>query len=402
MITSLSLENFRSFRRVEFQLRPFVLLVGRNAAGKTNLIQGFLFLRDIARSGLANAISLQGGLSFLQNADLACGRELKISVDLTLPAGESQRKLSDGRMVVFTPGPARYAFSLVCGDRPKVLSDRFFMQFTVSTAEGVAKQGWMEIRHQGEEIQYSFELPDGIDEEAILPPPLREGASAPCALILESPTLYPMGLVRRALSKISCYEFSPRLSGRLEFRTGAAELVEDGSNAAIALGRVLAHPESRRQFLVLVQDLLPFVQDVQVGDGPGGTPAIRVSEVYSPGRYLPAEALSSGTVELFALIVALFFSPRELAVFEEPAARLDPAVIERLVHLMQEAAIRQPMIVSTQHPALLRHTPIESVCLVSRDEKGFSVLSRPIDRPEVKTFLDEDVGLDDLFLADLL
>ena len=69
---------------------------------------------------------------------------------------------------------------------------------------------------------------------------------------------------------------------------------------------------------------------------------------------------------------------------------------------MREASVRQPIIVSTQHPALLRHAPPESVYLVSRDERGFSTLSRPVDRPEVQTFLEEEVGLDDLFLTDLL
>jgi predicted ATPase len=84
-ITALTLRNFRSFREAGLRLRPFLLLVGRNAAGKSNLIQGFLFLRDIARSGLANAISLQGGLPYLQNAGLACGRDLAVEVELTLP-----------------------------------------------------------------------------------------------------------------------------------------------------------------------------------------------------------------------------------------------------------------------------------------------------------------------------
>ncbi|HOT95295.1 MAG TPA: AAA family ATPase [Methanoregulaceae archaeon] len=402
MITSLSLENFRSFQRVEFHLRPFVVLVGRNAAGKTNLLQGFIFLRDIARSGLANAISLQGGLPFVQNAELACGRELKVAVELTLPTGESPRMLADGRTVFFSPGPCRYSFSIGCGDQPEILSDRFFMQFTVGSTGDEGLPGWMEIVHEGGAIRYRCESPEGIQEEAILPPPLREEGSTSGTLLLESPTLYPMGLVRRGLAKISCYEFGPRLPGRLDFRTGAAELAEDGSNAAIALGRVLAHPDSRRQFLRLVHDLLPFVEDVRVGDGPGGTPAIRVSEIYAPGRYFPAEVLSSGTVELFALLTALFFSPRELAIFEEPAARLHPALVERLVQLMREASVRQPIIVSTQHPALLRHAPPESVYLVSRDERGFSTLSRPVDRPEVQTFLEEEVGLDDLFLTDLL
>ncbi len=402
MITALSLENFRSFRRAELRLQPFVLLIGRNAAGKTNLIQGFLFLRDIARSGLANAISLQGGLPFLQNAGLACGRELTVRVELTLPTGESLRTLSDGRRLAFAPGACTYAFALACGDRPEIRSDRFSMQFTLTPPNGEAFPGSMEIVNEGGEVRFLFELPPGVDEDTVFPPALREGATTPNTLLLESPTLYPMGLVRRSLALISCYEFGPRLSGRLDRRTGAAELAEDGSNAAIALGRVLAHPESRRQFLALVRDLLPFIDDVVVGDGPGEASEIRVAEVYTPGRYLPAEALSSGTVELFALLVALFFSPRELALFEEPVGRLHPGVIERLTGLMLEAAAHQPMLVSTQHPAILRHTPVDVVCLVSRDDAGFSVLSRPADRPEVRTFLEEEVGLDDLFLADLL
>jgi predicted ATPase len=401
-ITALTLRNFRSFREAELRLRPFLLLVGRNAAGKSNLIHGFLFLRDIARSGLANAISLQGGLAYLQNAGLACGRDLGVEVELTLPVEMSALALPDGRRLEIAPGACTYAFALGCNERAEVREDRFVMRFSVKAPGNEQAQGSVEIVHEGDRLRYAFDLPAGVDEAVFLPPALRETRLGPDSLMLESPTLYPMGLVRRALALVSCYEFGPRLTKRLDLRTGRAELAEDGSNAAIALGRVLAHADSRRQFLALLRDLLPFIEDVVVGDGPGGAPEIRVAEVYAPGRYLPAEALSSGTVELFALLVALFFSPRELAIFEEPAARLHPLVAGRLVGLMREAAATQPLLVSTQHPAVLRHAPVEDVCLVARDEDGFSVLSRPADRADVRTFLEEEVGLDELFLADLL
>lgn len=401
-ITALTLRNFRSFREAELRLQPFLLLVGRNAAGKSNLIHGFLFLRDIARTGLANAISLQGGLAYLQNAGLACGRDLEFEVELTLPVKMSALALPDGKKVEIAPGTCTYAFALGCDDRAKVREDRFVMRFSTTAPGCEPVPGSVELVHEGDRLRYVFDLPPGIDETVFLPPVLREARLGPDALMLESPTLYPMGLVRRALGLISCYEFGPRLTRRLDLRTGRAELAEDGSNAAIALGRVLAHPDSRRQFLTLLRDLLPFIEDVVVGDGPGGAPEIRVAEVYAPGRYLPAEALSSGTVELFALLVALFFSPRELAIFEEPAARLHPLVAGRLVGLMREASFFQPLIVSTQHPAVLRNTPIDAVCLVSRDTDGYSVLSRPADRADVQAFLQEQVGLDELFLADLL
>ncbi len=401
-ITALTLRNFRSFREAELRLRPFLLLVGRNAAGKSNLIHGFLFLRDIARSGLANAISLQGGLAFLQNAGLACGRDFAVEVELTLPVEMSALALPDGRRLEIAPGICTYAFALGCDERAEVREDRFVMRFSVTAPGEPSAPGSIQIVHEGDRLRYAVDLPPGVDEAVFLPPVLREARLGPNALMLESPTLYPMGLVRRALALVSCYEFGPHLTARLDLRTGAAELAEDGSNAAIALGRVLADPDSRRQFLALLRDLLPFVEDVTVGDGPGGAPEIRVAEVYAPGRYLPAEALSSGTVELFALLVALFFSPRELAIFEEPVARLHPLVVGRLVGLMREASKVQPLLVSTQHPAVLRHAPVEDVCVVSRDENGFSVLSRPADRADIRTFLEEEVGLDDLFLADLL
>jgi hypothetical protein len=350
-ITALTLRNFRSFREAELRLRPFLLLVGRNAAGKSNLIHGFLFLRDIARSGLTNAISLQGGLAYLQNAGLACGRDLGVEVELTLPVEMAAIALPDGRRIEIAPGTCTYAFALGCNERAEVREDRFIMRFTVTPPGDEPAPGSVEIVHEGDRLRYAVDLLPGIDEAVFLPPVLRETRLGPDSLMLESPTLYPMGLVRRALALVSCYEFGPRLTARLDLRTGAAELAEDGSNAAIALGRVLAHPDSQRQFLALLRDLLPFIEDVVVGDSPGGAPEIRVAEVYAPGRYLPAEALSSGTVELFALLIALFFSPRELAIFEEPAARLHPLVAGRLVGLMREASASQSMIVSTQHPA---------------------------------------------------
>jgi hypothetical protein len=403
VITALSLRNFRSFREAQFRLgQPFVLLVGRNAAGKTNLLQGFLFLRDIARSGLTNAISLQGGLTYLQNTGLACGRNLSVGVELTLPGGESTLGQSDGGIVVFSPGCCFYTFELGCDGSAHVLSDRFTMAFTLTRPGGEPMPGKMDLVHEQDRVHYLFALPEGIDDTVILPRVMRDVAIAPGSLLLESPTLFPMGLVRRALALIACYEFGPRLPRHLDKRTGAAELNEDGSNASIALARVLADPEHRRQFLTLARDLLPFIEDVVVGDGPDGAFEIRVSETYAPGRYLPAETLSSGTVELFAFLVALFFTPRELAIFEEPVGRMHPSVVSKLVGLIRDAARTQPMIVSTNSPQILRDTPVDALCLISRDDEGFSTLSWPAERVDIMTFLEEEVGLDELYLADLL
>jgi hypothetical protein len=44
------------------ELSPLSVLVGANASGKTNFVQLFRFLRDVANEGFDSAIALQGGI----------------------------------------------------------------------------------------------------------------------------------------------------------------------------------------------------------------------------------------------------------------------------------------------------------------------------------------------------
>jgi len=55
-------------------------LVLPNASGKSNFVQIFQFLRDIAISGLDNAVSLQGGVEYLRNMNIGASEDLSIKV----------------------------------------------------------------------------------------------------------------------------------------------------------------------------------------------------------------------------------------------------------------------------------------------------------------------------------
>ena len=61
-ISKIRIANFKSFADQTVELNDFNLLVGANASGKSNFVQAFKFLRDIASHGLEEAISLQGGV----------------------------------------------------------------------------------------------------------------------------------------------------------------------------------------------------------------------------------------------------------------------------------------------------------------------------------------------------
>ena len=69
-ITKLTVENFKSFDKLEVELRPFNIVVGSNASGKSNFVDVFRFLHDIAEDSLESAIGSRGGAETLRNFNL--------------------------------------------------------------------------------------------------------------------------------------------------------------------------------------------------------------------------------------------------------------------------------------------------------------------------------------------
>ena len=67
MITTLSVDNFKTFRNLTVDLRPFNLVIGANASGKSNFVSIFRFLSNALQSGLDNAVSMEGGAKHLRN-----------------------------------------------------------------------------------------------------------------------------------------------------------------------------------------------------------------------------------------------------------------------------------------------------------------------------------------------
>ena len=90
-ITHLEASNWRNFKSVEFDVGERLFIVGPNAAGKSNLLDIFRFLSDIAASGggLSSAIERRGGLKKVRSLfarNYAGGR---LIIDVTLQEAET-------------------------------------------------------------------------------------------------------------------------------------------------------------------------------------------------------------------------------------------------------------------------------------------------------------------------
>lgn len=88
-ITHIRASNWRNFKTLDFPLDNRLFIVGPNASGKSNLLDLFRFLGDIASAGggLAAAIEKRGGLSKVRSLFARNHRSGRLEVDVFLEDG---------------------------------------------------------------------------------------------------------------------------------------------------------------------------------------------------------------------------------------------------------------------------------------------------------------------------
>lgn len=441
-IRHIRVRNFKSFRDAEVQLSPLTALVGANASGKSNFVQLFRFLRDIAQKGLENAIALQGGAEYLLNMQI--GNREPLEVEIEANTGWSSPPLNHANGAYDIRGESvRYSFRLEWNHHERL---------SVQEESFILRTSWRDIRHVDDTppkiscianvdivlsrqanvvtaklISSESSLPlqaehvfgimpiDGImnvpDAYTAFPISWRTivGERIPDnALLIELDANIITGFWRPLILPFAyagVYDFRPESIKRYSSAEGVLELQQDGSNLPIVLRRILQDPERARQFRNLLSLFLPFVRDVQVQSLPNQSLMVTLQEEFGQTSDVPASFVSDGTVELVALITALYFTePRlvQVLVLEEPDRNLHPRLAERLVGMMQEVSQRRQVIFTTHNAEVVRHLPLESLLLVSRDREGFSTITRPADSKRVREFLKEEIGASDLFVKELL
>lgn len=85
IVSRLILKNWRNFQSADVRLGDRVFLVGPNASGKSNLLDAFRFLRDLAAKqggGLQKAVSDRGGISKIRC--LAARRSPNVEIEVHL------------------------------------------------------------------------------------------------------------------------------------------------------------------------------------------------------------------------------------------------------------------------------------------------------------------------------
>jgi energy-coupling factor transporter ATP-binding protein EcfA2 len=419
-ITRVRISNFKSFGKdVDVGLGPLNVLVGPNGSGKSNFVAVFSFLKDLAKEGLESAISYTaGGIDYLKNLRSEPHDPLRLEVTSDLGYhGKSLRVPGAGPIetIEIEISGTNYNFTL-WSSRGKGSSDISVHEMITHGAKvtvipagdpggkNVVLDENIRISKMDEVTSYapfSITISPGLKilTEQIFKPFFVANESKSDELLIQSRLNF---FGQHFLDDAGIYDFDPNLPRDAVGGPGGSELESDGENLAIALKSILEDPEKKRKFLNLMSFVLPFVTEMTTALHSDGSVLLRFAEGYRPEAALPATVMSDGTINVTALLVALYFMDNPLAIIEEPDRGIHPSLASAVMIIIKEVSQQKQLIITTHSPELLKHVSLEDILLISRDKSGDSTISKPGEKEGIRKFLSDELGIADLFVSNLL
>ena len=335
--TGLSLENWRNFVNVEVDLQRRAFLIGPNASGKSNLLDAFRFLYDIAivGGGFQEAVRRRGGVSGIRA--LAARRYPDVEVRVTV-GNDEQRALWEYRI--------RFAQDNI--RRPFIKEES--------------------VLHQGEVFLERPNAEDGVDPQR------------------KSQTYLEQVNVNREFRDL--VEFL----GSVRYRHIVPQLMRDpersigrendpfGGDFLDQLARTPARTQRSRlrRITKALQVAVPQLQELEPWRDDRGTPHLRGRYEHwrHQGAWQYEQDLSDGTLRLLGFLWSVIEGGGPL-LLEEPELSLHPEVVRHLPQLIaraQRGSGRQ-IIMSTHSADLLQDKGIgmDEVLLLMPANEGTEV-----------------------------
>jgi predicted ATPase len=373
MIRDIRIVRFRSLADARLGLGPLRLLIGPNAAGKSNFIDALRLLAEAVRTDVETAVSRRGGLERIVFLG-ASERSFELSVDYFVPDPTAPASRSDMSYLIRVSerdGRAGVALEELQIKRNRNERGAPKLWFRAEWGKGAA------LRDPASNNREAFDTGD-------------PGVLALRALgFLDA---YPR--IRALRNFIESWQFlSVNLDRIREPRRDerATILEPDAGNLANVL-RTLEANDSSRYSRVLddVQRLLRHVRSLSTRVERGRV-ELQVQEFGFDTPFEPV-SLSDGTLRLLAIVTALETMPNHgLLCIEEPEHGLHPLLFGPLLDLIRErcpSSGRKQALLTTHSPDLLDVADLDEVVPIERAESGATRVLK-LDRTRTAEWLQE-------------
>lgn len=357
IVSRLIAKNWRNFRTLDVELRERQFVVGPNASGKSNLLDVFRFLRDIAKSeggGLQKALKDRGGVSKVRS--LSARRDPVISLEIHLADAPEAEPVW------------RYAV----GVRQQTRAQR--LPFVA----------YERVWHGDEQVLDRPNADDKRDPARLTQTYLEQiGANA----VFRD--------VARFLQTIAYLHLIPQLVRFADQIQGS--VIEDDPFGQAFLERVAKTPEKTRTARLRtieqgVRIAVPHLQQLRfTRDEVTGRPHLRAQYAYwGVSDWQQEDQFSDGTLRLIGLLWSLL-EGESMLLLEEPELSLNAGIVAQLAPLIYrfQKSRRRQVIVSTHSDALLTEEGIDAreVLLLTPAAEG-TVVEVASDVEEIRALLE--------------
>ena len=420
-IKYIHIKNFKSFGEQIINLENLTILLGANASGKSNTVSIIRFVNNIILYGLDDAISLLGGINYAINATIGKNESMYLKFILDLHDEEWIRIVNQKAGKGLWLEEIVSEFEIIPYKRGmgyKIGAERLEIKYTTCgiTNEKEKKEceettGKYNIvyKKNGNKVKYRIldetlydeeELKYGMGAEFISDIVNEEGKERKELILNKLDFMMPPMFNTNSFIKI--YDFDPRLMKASSSITSKRRLEEDGSNIANVLQLILRSKSKKKKLLNLLCDSLPFIEQIDVQNNVDKSVSYRIKEKYNNKTFY-SDFLSDGTVNMLALIIALYFEGESgIIIIEEPERNLHPQLMSKIVEMAKEVSKEKQIIITTHNPELVKYSDINDILFAKRTVEGFTKISKPSDNSMVQQFIDSDLGIDDLFVKGLL
>ena len=394
-ISLIKVGNFKNFKKAQIELNKFNVIVGKNASGKSNLFQIFVFLKDIAQRGLANAIAYQGGSRFINNFS---SRSSKLEMEIHFssefphelsglhpydPNSKDTRKYLDTKHMIYS-----FAVKLQKNGDYKILKDTLEIRCSVRQRhhDDAELQGRIIFSKKGAKIKPKYDFPPDAKSASWQKSDFFEYYPLTSKqLLMESRILvYIINGWREFLEGIELYNLDPAMLKKPSDGRAPLKLEYDGSNLAAVLYNIKNTPKLYEMFQEFVGDTLDFYKSFSAERNSDGMSIFNLDEKNKKG--IPPAFASDGTVNIFAIIICLFLQGNHLTIIEEPERNIHPGLLARMISYMEDASRINQIIMSTHDPRVLDHVKIDAISFVIRNEAGSSTVVKPENHKAVQQF----------------
>ncbi len=331
-------QGYRRLYDVELELRPLMVLIGANGAGKTSFLEAWSILAAAASKRLSRKIIELGGLDAIvtRDRDLACRFHVWGAPSKQTGPHYQLRLESHGLTYEVAE---EYFWSRP--HEPLMKASDGKVEYAIGPGGKMARPNWA---HSPKETALA-QVPRSLHEAEAF----RQSLSS-CVMYV------PLDVSSRSAVRQPQTVYPTTLPA------------PDGSDLIACLYNLRENEPDR--FQVLEDTLRAAFGDFQKLEFPP-VAAGRFALAWREGTFAKPfflHELSEGTVR-FLWLATLLLSPDlpDVTLIDEPEISLHPELFSLLVELMREASHRTQLMVATQSDRLVRFLKPEEVCAVDLD-----------------------------------